>query len=152
MSFVVTRASDPIPWPVEKDRVCNLHVEHVLLLINYWASVVGVMEGMADELLVVHVIQWEALTSHFKLVELNRTIVIAEWQLTEAWEVLRRLCVRRQDRDDYAVRLAATEDREREMSDQMDGLLRCADKLCRSTSRGVPLGPLVKADVDAAIG
>ncbi|XXG53723.1 hypothetical protein AAC387_Pa03g1778 [Persea americana] len=38
------------------------------------------------------------------------------------------------------------------MSDRMDGLLLCADGLCRSVSRGVPLGLLVGTDVDAAIG
>ena len=39
---------------------------------------VGVMEGMTEELLAVHVIQWEALNSHFELVELNRTLAIVE--------------------------------------------------------------------------
>ncbi|KAJ8636114.1 hypothetical protein MRB53_010381 [Persea americana] len=38
------------------------------------------------------------------------------------------------------------------MSDRMDGLLRCADGLCRSMSQGVPLGLLAGTDVDAAIG
>ncbi|KAJ8635987.1 hypothetical protein MRB53_010254 [Persea americana] len=72
----------------------TLHVENLLRLISYWASVVGVMEGMMDELVVVHVVQWEALNSHFELVELNCTIAIMECQLTEAWEALRRLRVR----------------------------------------------------------
>lgn len=80
----------------------TLHVENLLRLISYWASVVGVMEGMMDELVVVHVVQWEALNSHFELVELNCTIAIVECQLTEAWEALRRLRVSRQVCNNYA--------------------------------------------------
>ena len=66
----------------------TLQAENLLWLISYWASVVKVMEGMTDKLLAVHMIQWESLNSHFKLVELYRTLVIAELQLTE----VRRCC------------------------------------------------------------
>ncbi|KAJ8636115.1 hypothetical protein MRB53_010382 [Persea americana] len=72
----------------------TLHAENLLRLIGYWASVVGVMEEMTDALLAVHIIQWDSLNSHFELVELNCTLVIAERQLTEAWEALWRLRVR----------------------------------------------------------
>lgn len=48
------------------------------------------------------------------------------------------------------MRVAVAEDREREMSDQMDWLLCRVEGLRRSASRGVPLGPLVGAD--AAVG
>ncbi|XXG83188.1 hypothetical protein AAC387_Pa10g0997 [Persea americana] len=89
---------------------------------------------MTNKLLAVHVIQWEALNSHFKLVELNHTLVIAERQLTEASEVLQRLRVRQRDRNGYVVWLAIVEDQEREMFNQMDGLLGSADGLCISGS------------------
>ncbi|KAJ8624518.1 hypothetical protein MRB53_033048 [Persea americana] len=97
---------------LRRTRYDTLQLENLLRLNGYWVRVVGVMEGMTDELLAIHMIQWESPNSHFELEELNRT---------KAREALRRLHVRRQDRNGYAGRLAAVEDSEREMSDQMDG-------------------------------
>ena len=37
------------------------------------------MEGMTDEFLAVHVIQWESMNSQSELVDLNHTLVVAEW-------------------------------------------------------------------------
>ncbi|KAJ8622345.1 hypothetical protein MRB53_030874 [Persea americana] len=126
----------------------TLNAVNLLRLISYWASVVGVMEGMTNKLLAVHVIQWEALNSHFKLVELNHTLVIAERQLTEASEVLQRLRVRREIAT--VMRCGWQQQRTRRercptrWMDYLEALMDCA-------SRGVLLEPLVGAGVDVAI-
>ena len=124
----------------------------MLWLISYWASMVGLMEGLTDKLLAVHIIQWESLNSHFELVDPNRTLVIANLQLTEVQEARRKLRGQLQGRIGHAGRLAAVEDREQEMADQMDGSLRCADEMHCSASQGVPLWLLVGTGVDVAIG
>ncbi|KAJ8615480.1 hypothetical protein MRB53_034852 [Persea americana] len=64
----------------------------------------------------------------------------------------RRLRGQLQGRIGHAGRLAAVEDREQEMADQMDGSLRCADEMHCSASQGVPLWLLVGTGVDVAIG
>lgn len=126
----------------------TLHAENLLWLISYWACMVKVMEGMTNELLAVHIIQWESLNSHFELVDLNRTLVIVERQLIEAREALCRLRGQLQGHNGHVRGLAATEDQVREMANQMDGLTECVV----SRPRGVPLGPLVGSSIDVNVG
>lgn len=87
----------------------TLHAENLLWLLSYWASMVEMMEGVLDELLVVNLIQWKSLNSHFELVELNRTLVITERQLTEAGVALRRLHGHLQGRNGCDGHLVAAE-------------------------------------------
>lgn len=67
-------------------RTCypTLHVENLLRLIGYWASMVVAVEGLSDECLAVNILLCESMNSHWELVDLNRTILIVEQQLTEA--------------------------------------------------------------------
>lgn len=43
----------------------TLHAKNLLRLVSYWDDTIGMMEGMSDELLAIHIIQWESLNSHF---------------------------------------------------------------------------------------
>ncbi|KAJ8644525.1 hypothetical protein MRB53_006273 [Persea americana] len=147
-------------WPLPPSQVAlgvlPLPLSQVVVGVRPPAStgfdVVGVMEGMTDELLAVYMIQWESLNSHFELVELSRTLVIAEKAVDRGVGGARRLRIWRQDCNGYVKRLAIVEDREREMSDQMDRLLCRIDGSRLSASRGVPLGPLVRTSVEAFDG
>lgn len=60
----------------------TLHRENLLRLIGYWASVVGFIEGLSEECLAINVVLWESMNSHWDLVDLNRTLLIAERKLT----------------------------------------------------------------------
>lgn len=83
----------------------TLHAENLLRLSGYWAAVVG-------EFLAIHVIQRESMNSHFGLVDLNCTLIIADQQLIEACELLHRLHVWVQGHNGHARRLAAAKDRD----------------------------------------
>lgn len=37
----------------------TLHVENLLMLIGYWASVVGFIEGLSEECLAINVFMWD---------------------------------------------------------------------------------------------
>ena len=84
--------------------------------------------------------------------DLNRTLTIVKRQLTKAREPLRRLHVRVQGHNGHARRPAEAEHQEREMADQMDGLMRHAKVMRCSTSQGIPLGPLLGSYVNIALG
>lgn len=69
--------------------------------------------------------------------------MIAERQLTEARGALLGLRIRLPSENGHVGRLAVAEDREQEMVDQMDGLLRRADKIRHFMSRGIPFSRIL---------